>query len=445
MPLPKNIEDLIKEEAALLLGGLQGKSWQQILQDTVTRDKIYAMIAKKLLGTDSSTLAKAILGALSDNSVTADEIKGIVGAWALAQAGGDAVLQQLIQALMDGKVTQVEAATVALSWAKRQVKDPTVLAFLGTVATSSSGLSVDQAKFKKQLLAFLEKKSGLDKAVTNPIIEAINDGDFDPAAIMAIVTGIAVAFDEDGLGDLLDELREKGQDTEDTLLVVLSWVSGTSLDKLKDAASLLAKGDFLKLLAMVVGALEPGLGTALLTQIANGKFQELALEELTKLLKDAGVNEAGDLAKAIIDLATGARSLFAQPEEAGLPFGKNAAAVAVWHETQEVMYLAMLFAGAGLGDIVSTDPQAVPHLVRAANLKLDTPLSKLVVDPSKKDQRELMADSLKLMLNRHFRGRMSPLVSRPVPEEAFKANSGKTCLNIVSIVFGLFKLGGNPL
>lgn len=437
MGLPREIESRIKQRVALVLGGvISGQSWSQIHANVNLRGQIYEIIVGELLSTDPSTIGRSLLDVVSDGSVTSEELREIVQSWALAQAGGDQVLKDLIQALSDDKLTAQEVAAVSLTWAKRQATEPRVKAFLSVVVTGSGGLSVDPAKAKELLIAYLGDRSGLPASVTKPIADAVKAGTFKAEQFFAIVAGWATASGEDRLADLLRALSEQGQSTGDALLVLASWLSDVPKDDLQQVLELIAQKKFTHLAALIVGSLGDGLGISLLRQVLEGKFEEAAEKALGEFLKKAGVNEFDDLAKALVDLATGARSLFARPETETLPFGNNAAAVAVWHETQEVMYFAQLFVGDAIGGIVSTDPQAVPHLIRASALKFNTPLSNLVADPSKKPQREEVVDTLTLMLDRHFRGRIIPFGnSRVLAEKDFRAGSNINCGSVVAQVF----------
>ena len=440
MAINQSVIENIKSRVAALLGGvLNGKKWSDVIHDPQLTESVHRIIVEELVGSDTSTIGKALLQAISDDKLDENDLKEIVKKWALAQTAGDVIAQELISDLDDGTLTPDEISKLVLHWTKRQVKDSAISTFLSLVVAADGTFTIDIAKAKAMLISYFKAKSGLPPEVADPIAEALGNGKLDTQAVLAILAGWAAASDQERLSELLTRLKNEGKDTSDVPMVILSWLSGVDTDSLTTALKLLEKGDFINLLVLILGALDPNFAGSSLQLLLTGDIKELIEKELTAALVHLHVDNATDLVKALEELAKGTRLIFARPEAAKLSFGDVAGAVSVWHEIQEIIFYAQLFVGTGLSAIVSTDPAAKPHILEAAEITEDTPISKFVKDPSKQSQREEMANVLTKMVRVHFGDRLKPIGALLFAQEFFVTGTVKNGGSFASIIFAKLK------
>jgi hypothetical protein len=186
---------------------------------------------------------------------------------------------------------------------------------------------------------------------------------------------------------------------------LIAWLSGQVPEQVGKVLEAISQEKWIALVGLIIGNLIPGLDADLITSLASGTLREEAIKRLTDYLKQQGADHAGDIATAVMDMVTGARSLFAEgPEEDAAAFLNTPQRVALWRECREVIYMTQLACSGEA--IVSGDPQARPHVFRAAAIRFTTPLDKIV--PAKADQkyREVLCNTLTAFLDVHFGKRM---------------------------------------
>ena len=454
------IYDAVRDLPRVVLSG----NWNGL--DDELKVRVYKAIVEALLGRDQPTVAAVILNALEDDRVTTAEIREAVLTWAKARAGDDQTLQTLLNGLDDGSLSRSEVLATVSGWAQKRVNDETLL---GVIKALEDG-SLSGAEVRAVLVAAagrLGVDSGIAGAfytaledgnltgaesldvivawarrqVKNPaaqaLLDAFDSGNFDAVRAKAaffeyldtsglkkdLADAIKAALDSDGsrtqklllllagwagaAGERsLAELLKRPELSAEPEKAVIAWLSGRLPEEIAAVFEKIRQNDWLGLATLILGTLDLGLSAELLKNLAAGEIRQAVQTELERLLSKAGVFQAGDVAKAVIELATGARSLFAEGAESDAP-ELSEQDVALWREIRGVIYIAQLFLNGG--KIVSISATGDLHVFQAAKIRYTSPLNELLPKNPTKKERESFCSLLTKTLDAHFRGRFPRL------------------------------------
>ncbi len=392
--LDKQLVDALRAAVEQAVQGPWNGNWQALQGDLKT--KAYQATVETLVGKDKQTLSSAILKALNDDTISRDEWRSVAVAWATGQTANP-LARDLLGALDDGELTREELVQIAVKWAQGRTSSQPVRDLLAGV--SAGGF--DQAAAWNALRSYLNERSSLPAEVVAAVIDAVEGPDeISVQDVLAVLAAWAAAAGDADFGEIIKKLG-----TDDPGKAVIAWINGRLPVDLEAVLRAVGKQDWLGLGALILGWLEPGLAADLVTSLAQGKLREEAVTQLSKYLAAHGAEHAGDIATAIVDLVTGARSLFAEGPEGDAPAVLDTPArVALWRECREVIYLTQLECSGGA--IVSGDPQACPHVFRAAAIRFTTPLHGLVPQGSTLEHRERFCGILTAYLDAHFGRRM---------------------------------------
>ena len=408
------------------------------LSDTVQR-QIYSGIATALLGNDQTATARALLDALRNDGTI--RWVDILRAWASELAGSDPIKQDILKALADGTLSQEEIASILIKWVKNNIADPKIVAAIDGIATI---YNVPGAQ--KALQDYLLHAGFPDPATATSILKSIADGQITPRQVLQVLAAWAAASGQEDFARILEtpELQSSTATPEQKILAVIGQRLPSDV---QDILKKLLDDDWSGLLAIVLGALVPGLGSKALADIESGNYRQLVIDRLAGLLKDAGVKEQQTvpLLDALIDLATGARSLFALPEDQTLDLSPTE--IAIWQEIRSVIYIAQL--ACKKGDLVPTDAQAQPNIFIAANIRFTTPLHDLVPSNASTQVRDEFRATLTRFVDIYFGDRMNTRFqetnSSVVPDTALVPDAGQTCEDLFGIIYNkIRRKGANP-
>jgi hypothetical protein len=406
---------------ALLDGGVGRGAWQDILfgwardrvQDggklsllagaledgRLSREEVVAAAAAWARGQVDDEAALALLAVLEDGRLEEGELKSGLLAAAAELAGDSEVAAALSAALADGTLGRAEAIGVLVAWGQRQIRDETLRSvFTALAAIGATG--GDRQAVEAVLLRVLQE-SGVGDNVVEALLAGVRDGRLDAAEILLILTTWAAAAGSREPAELAELASRAG--AGDPLAVAEALLRGGLPPQSEELLRRLLAEDWLGVLSALLGTLELGLAGRLLRGLAGGRFRDAAVRELTQLLERAGLEQAGVVADAIVDIATGARSLFAEGEEAdsGLT---NPVEIALWREIRQVLFMAQLatFGGA----LVPTGAQDRPHIFAAAAIRFRTKLAELVPDGTDEEAKKLFCNTVTAFLDRQFGSRM---------------------------------------
>lgn len=394
-----------------------------------TKQQIYSAIATALLGNDHASIATALLDALRNDGTIrwVDILRG----WASELAGSDPLKQDILKALADGTLSQEEIASILIKWVKNKIPDPTIVAAIDGIATIYNIPGAQQS-----LQDYLLHAGFPDPTTVTNILKSIADGQITPRQVLQVLAAWAAASGQEDFARILalPELQSSTATPEQRILAVI----GQRLPShVQDILKKLLDDDWSGLLATVLGSLDLGLGSKALADIESGNYRQLVIDRLARLLKDAGVKEEQTvpLLDALIDLATGARSLFALPEDQTLNLSPTE--LALWQEIRSVIYIAQLACKAG--DLVPTDPQAQPNIFIAANIRFTTPLHDLVPSDANGQVRDEFRATLTRFVDVYFGDRMNDRFqdtnSSVVPDAALLPDAGQTCEDLFGIIY----------
>ncbi|MCC5613238.1 hypothetical protein LC612_42820, partial [Nostoc sp. CHAB 5834] len=339
--------------------------WKDLTENL--KEKIYAQAIKKLLGSDETTVAQALLIALQDDEIKSKEWRDILTAWANAHVGQDEVAQDLIVVLNDAKITTVEAVRVGVKWAKRQVNDRTVQALLDGI----SATGFDEAAAWDALKVFL-KNAGIPTDISDGLINAVEvDRKIGKKELFQLLAAFAATAKQEELVQFINRLQNEPPQT-----VVIAFLNSRLPQEVNGLLEKIIALDWPALISFILGLAKIELGAEVIGKLLEGKVQNFVVKLMTDFLAKQGVGHAGDVASTIVDLVTGARSLFATGPEPDAPALTSPARIVLWQEIRETIYLCQLFLNEG--SVVSTDPMAPPHVFQSAKIRFGTPAHKLV-------------------------------------------------------------------
>lgn len=462
--LRANVRLAILDVVAKLPGVTLDGNWSGVLG--TLRSRAYAAVAERLLQRDRGTVASALTTALQDGSVGRNEWKDILLAWARDRVQDSDKLSLLAQGLEDGRLSREEVLAAVTAWARTQVDDEAALTLLRTLEDGQLGdgelraallaaaaeLAGDSEVAEALRSALADGQVGRADAVA--VIVAWGRRQIQDESLRALFTTFAEMVTgggaprqraEEALARVLQGtgvdaaavlavVRDGRLDAAELLLILATWSSAAGHREVEDLAALvrqlpqndpvaaaeallqaglppgapalfekLLAGDWTGVLSVLLGTLELGLAGRLLRGLAGGRLRDVALRELTGLLERAGLAQPGTVAKAILDIVTGTRSLFAEGEEADSGL-RNPLELAIWREIRQAIYMAQLatFGGA----LVPTGAQARPHIFQAAAIRFRTPLNQLVPDDATEDQKKEFCNTLTAFLDRQLGDRM---------------------------------------
>jgi len=462
--LRSSVKDAIVDAAAKVPGTALDSNWSGV--PGPLRDRIYAALAERLLQRDRGTVATALARALQDGSIAEDEWRQILLAWAGERIQDSGKLSFLAKGLEDGKLSREEVIAAVAAWARSQVDDEAALALLrkledgrleggelqGALLAAAAELAGDSEVAQTLRTALADNRLSREEAIavivawgkrqipdevlrtlfaalagiatggTNEaaarevlarvlqgtgvnaeaVLAAVQEGRLSAGGILLLLSTWSVAAGHSELSELSRLLAETGQGgdplaaAEALLQAGLPEGAQTLFDKL-------LAGDWVGVLSVLLGTLELGLGGRLLRGLAGGRLRDAALKKLTELLQKAGLQQAGSVAGAILDIVAGTRSLFAEGEatDSGL---KNPKDLALWREIRQVLYMAQLatFGGA----IVPSGAQDRPHIFQAAAIRFRTPLPQLVPADAGEDKKKEFANVVTAFLDHQLGERM---------------------------------------
>jgi hypothetical protein len=318
--LPQQLEVALRDLLAKLPDAVKNKNLEQLGADA--KQHLYRIIAETLLAQDHPTVAAALLDALRDDTITSQDWSAVLKAWARDLAGSDPIAVDVVSAFDDDVLSKEEAINLVIKWVKREVTDPGVAEFLEEASTF---FHTGAPEALERVLANL----GLPDAVARGLSQAIATGTLTAQQVYQMVAAWVAASGEEELARLIERLPDATPEE-----IILAAIGERLPAEVKTILEKLLAGDWNGLFAAVLGALHLTLGASVLTHIANGKFREAAIDEIVDLLTQAGVKKAhaGPLVDAVIDLVTGARSLFASGPEADAPDLKTPTDIALWRE-----------------------------------------------------------------------------------------------------------------
>jgi hypothetical protein len=454
--LPKEIESAVRRLAQEEAAGGGSVSWQAL--GGAARQALLQRVAELLLGEDAKVVGASLLQVLADGRVTPDEWRGVLGTWAAERVQDHDKLALLADGLGDGRLSREEVIAAVAAWAQTRTGDaaPTTLLqtlrdgtltpdeLLGALTRTAGALGADSEVAGALGKALADGRVTRDEALgvlaawvrrqspepaLEPVFAALADGatqeTLDPERASALlgavaerlevtadeVAGIdaggavvalaawAAASDEDARRAAAAAAAMAAQ--EDPLAVLEAWLPDALPAEARALLRSLGKDDWLAVVSAVLGTLETGLGARLLQIAAGGRLRDLAETKLTDLLERAGLEHAGTVAEALLDVVTGARSLFAESAEPGLT---DPAEIALWREIRSVIYIAQLATFGG--QIVATEAQARPHVFQAAAIRYDSRLDSLVPKKATKTQTKELCNLLTAFLDEHFGPRM---------------------------------------
>jgi len=402
-PLASTVKDAVVDAAGNAVpGGMPAGRWSGLSE--AVRGLIYAKVAERLMEVDNGTVSAALLDALADGGLEKNEIKGALLIAAAERAGGTEVAALLREALEAGPLNRQTAIRVIVAWGQSRIQDEALRSLfteLAGIVGTGSGLNAGE------ILDRVLRPSGIDAAVVGRVLGAVRDRRLDASEIVFLLTTLSAAAG--GTASLA---------STGTPLAKAEAVLQAGLPK--GAEALLRKiveEDWLGVLSAQLGTLEVGVGGSLLKQLLGGELRGKAVSKLTELLEKAGLDEAGTVANAIVDIASGARSLFAEGEEADSGLRKPAE-IALFREVRQVLYMAQLATFGG--PIVPTEAMARPHIFAAAAIRFRTPLHDLVPADTTEAKKDLFCDTATRFLDRRFGSRMtSRFLDPPRPALAF--------------------------
>lgn len=376
------------EKLSFLAGGLEdGK---------LSREEVVAAVAAWARTQVDDEVALSLLKTLEDGQLADGELKGALLAAAAELAGDSEVAEALRAALTDGRLGRDEAVSVVLSWGRRQIRDETLRGLFSAMEGILRG-GTDRPR-AQEILGRVLRAGGLDDGTVQAVLTAVTDGSLDAAELLLILSTWSVAAGGGDVSQITAQLNP-----EDPLASAEVVLQGGLPQGAQGLVRKVLDGDWLGVLSAILGTLELGLGGRLLRTLLGGRFREQAVRELTKLLERAGLEQAGTVANAVVDIATGARSLFAEGEEADSGLD-SPAEIALWREIRQVLYMARLATFGG--PLVPTGPQDRPHIFAAAAIRFRTPLSALVPQGADDEARKRFCDTVTAFLDRQFGSRM---------------------------------------
>ncbi len=391
--LPQQLEEALRGIIPQLLDAINNNNFEQLGADA--KQRVYAAVAKALLGNDHQTVAAALLNALRDDNITGPDWIAILKAWAEELVGSNPLAQDILDALDDNELSQDEVVSILLNWVRREIHDRHILAVIDGITTA---FHVQDAR------AALEEYlagAGIPNAISQGIVQVIAGGTITVQQIFQMLAAWAAASGAEDFARIFEQLPDAAP--EDIILAVVGDHLPSDVETILKE---LLESDWSGLIVTVLGTLNLGLGQQVLADLAGGRFRDAAIEKITALLIHAGVQEehAGPLLDAVIGLATGARSLFASGPEPDAPFLETPAMIALWREIRSVIYMAQLFCKGG--ELIPTQPQAQPHIFLAAKIRFDTLLQDLVPSNASKGERNEFSTTLTTFLDVHFGDRM---------------------------------------
>ncbi len=395
-PLASDVKDAVVDAAGNAVpGGMPAGRWSGL--SGAVRDLIYAKVAERLMEVDNGTVSAALLDALADGRLERDEIKGALLTAAAERAGGTEVAALLREALEAGPLNRQTAIRVIVAWGQSRIQDEA----LRSLFTELAGLvGTGSGSNAGEILDRVLRPSGIDAAVVGRVLGAVGDRRLDASEIVFLLTTLAAAAGGTA------SLAGAGSPLAKAEAVLQAGLP-------KGAEALLRKiveEDWLGVLSALLGTLEVGVGGSLLRQLLGGELRGKAVSKLTELLEKAGLDEAGTVANAIVDIATGARSLFAESEEAGSGLTRPAE-IALFREVRQVFFMAQLATFGG--PLVPTGPDARPHIFAAAAIRFRTPLHALIPEDTNEETKQLFCNTTTAFLDRRFGSRMSSLFQDP--------------------------------
>ncbi|HWM94255.1 MAG TPA: hypothetical protein VN493_26100 [Thermoanaerobaculia bacterium] len=390
-PLASDVKDAIVDAAGNAVpGGMPAGRWSGL--SGAVRDLIYAKVAERLMEVDNGTVSSALLDALADGRLERDEIKGALLTAAAERAGGTEVAALLREALEAGPLNRQTAIRVIVAWGQSRIQDEALRSLFGELAGivgSGSGLNAEE------ILDRVLRASTIDPAIAGRVLGAVRDGRLDASEIVFLLTALAAAAGGTA------SLAGAGSPLAKAEAVLQAGLP-------KGAEALLRKTldeDWLGVLSAMLGSLEAGVGGSLLRRLLGGELRGRAVSKLTELLEKAGLDEAGTVADAIVDIASGARGLFAEGEDADSGLEKPAE-LALWREVRQAFYMAQLATFGG--PLVPTGAMDRPHIFAAAAIRFLTPLHSLVPEDADDLTKRRYCNAVTASLDQQLRPRLEP-------------------------------------
>ncbi len=331
------------------------------------KKQLYPLIATWVAG-GSKTLEQAIKDALSDDKLTQPEMIGILVAVAQSRSDdkllGSQFMKDLLDGLKDATLTPDEIAGVVASWVAGQVKDATLKQLIK--AASDGHLSRDEVE--EALLGWLNTHGGpsvatkLRKLLDSP--QPVN-----LRAVIVLVTSFLIdAREITGAGSTIDKQIKDLVDT-------LGHLGNSAL---VDILAALAEKDYVKAARLTLKELDVDVADTIIAAAVHGKVEELGTELLQRILSKSieGItkDQAIALAARIVDIVNGKEQLVPlEDEQQRLKLGDLQ--YALWLRVKRLLYAVKL--AVKKDPLVSTDPQAQPHVFAAAAIAFDMKLVSL--------------------------------------------------------------------
>lgn len=381
----------------------------------LTREEVIAAVTAWARTQVDDEAALALLGTLEDGRLEGGELKGALLAAAAELAGDSEVAQALRSGLADDSLSRGDVVAVVVVWGKRQIRDETLRSLFTALAGIAAGGTKEAAA--QEVLARVLQGTGVD---AEAVLAAVRDGRLNATQILLILATWSAAAGHLELADLARLLGEDG--AGDPLAAAEALLQGGLPNGAQALFDKLLAGDWVGVLSVLLGTLELGLGGRLLRGLAGGRLREVALKKLTELLEKAGLQQAGAVAGAILDIVSGARTLFAEGEDADAGF-RSPLELTIWREIRQVLYMAQLatFGGA----LVPSGAQDRPHIFQAAAIRFRTPLPQLVPADASEAQKQEYCNVVTAFLDEQLGDRMGKerFLAPPHPSLAITVTS----------------------
>ena len=330
---------------------------------------------KGWLDEDKTQIAGLLRGVLADGRLDKSDASALVSAlvsrWSKVSPFEHSFTQKLLATLDggpndDAELTLKEIAAAAAGWLSEQTRDENLMQFIREIANGA--LSVNEAR--DMLLDFVRKENG---ASASDALAALLKGKVLLADVLLLVTALRQA----------DTPAEPGDTLQDHLTTLRGYLQGNSNSVLNKALEQVIKGEHAPLAAAALAAVMKGdevttLFSKELTQRLRARLESALTDQLRQQVVGISEPQAAALAKAIRELWSGERTLWAQQTDKDelVAAGFAEEHYPTWVRVRHVLYAVgeSLRAGA----VVSTDPLARPHVFAAAQIKPGTPLKSLM-------------------------------------------------------------------